>query len=61
MYDVMADVYPAGLKERGGMGVPKHPKRTGTFTSNVNKNIRVSFNIVSPLLPIFYFFFLIYK
>lgn len=56
VYDVMADVYPEGLEERGGVGTPKHPKRTGTFASNVSKNIRVPFNIVSPLLPIFDFF-----
>jgi len=28
MYDVMADVNPEGLEERGGVGLPKGPKRT---------------------------------
>jgi len=37
VYDVMADVNPEGLEERGGVGMPKRPKRTGAFTSNVNK------------------------
>ena len=49
VYDVMADVYPKGLEERGGVGTPKRPKRTGTFTSNVSKNISVSFNIIKSL------------
>ena len=30
VYDVMADLYPEGLEERGAMGTPKRPKRTGT-------------------------------
>ncbi|XP_044165295.1 uncharacterized protein LOC122949237 isoform X1 [Acropora millepora] len=34
VYDVMADVYAEGLEERGGVGMPKRPKKTGTFTSN---------------------------
>ena len=49
VYDLMADVYPKGLEERGGVGTPKRPKRTGTFTSNVSKNISVSFNIIKSL------------
>ena len=31
VYDVMADLYPEGLEERGAMGTPKRPKRTGTL------------------------------
>ena len=49
VYDVMADVYAEGLEERRGVGMPKHPKKTGTFTSNVSKNISVSFNIIKSL------------
>ena len=37
VYDIMADVNPEGLEERGGVGMPKRPKRTRAFTSNVNK------------------------
>ena len=40
-----------GFEERG-VGMPKHPKRTGALTSNLGKNISVAFNIVSPLFPI---------
>ena len=32
VYDVMADVNPEGLEQRGGVGMPKRPKRTGAFT-----------------------------
>ena len=32
VYDVMADVNPEGLEHRGGVGMPKRPKRTGAFT-----------------------------
>ena len=42
VYDVMADVNPEGLEERGGVGMPKRPTRTGAFTSNVSKKICVS-------------------
>jgi len=42
VYDVMADVNPEGLEERGGVGMPKRPKRTGAFTSNVSKKICVA-------------------
>ena len=51
VYDVMADVNPEGLEERGGVGMSKRPKRTGAFISNVSENISVAFNVVSPLLP----------
>ena len=39
VYDVLTDVNPEGLQERCGVGMPKRPKRTGTFTSNVSKNV----------------------
>ena len=43
VYDVMADVNPEGLEERGGVGMPKRPKRTGAFTSNVSRSILCCF------------------
>jgi len=52
--NLVYDVNPEGLEERGGVGMPKHPKRTRTFTSNVSKS--VAFNMVFPLPPIFDFF-----
>ena len=42
VYDVMADINPEGLEERGGVGMPKRPTRTGAFTSNVSKKLCVS-------------------
>jgi hypothetical protein len=36
VYDVMADVNPQGLEDRGGVGQPKRPRRKRTFTSNVS-------------------------
>ena len=48
VYDVMADVNPEGLEERGGVGMPKRPKRTGAFTSNVMYRSNRSFNMPPP-------------
>ena len=31
VYNVMMDVNPEGLEERGGVGMTKRPKRTGSF------------------------------
>ena len=42
VYNVMMDVNPEGLEERGGVGMTKRPKRTGSFTSNVSKTIFVA-------------------
>ena len=42
VYNVMMDVNPEGLEERRGVGMTKRPKRTGSFTSNVNKTIFVA-------------------
>ena len=39
---MMMDVNPEGLEERGGVGMTKRPKRTGSFTSNVSKTIFVA-------------------
>ena len=55
VYDVMADVNPEGLEERGGVGMPKRPTRTGAFTSNVSKKI-----CVSLILLLHCFLFLIF-
>ena len=35
VYDVLADLDPQGLEDRGGVGQPKRQRRKGTFTSNV--------------------------
>ena len=42
VYNVMMDVNSEGLEERGGVGMTKRPKRTGSFTSNVSKTIFVA-------------------
>ena len=47
VYDVMADVNPEGLEQRGGVGMPKRPRRTGAFTSNVSRSICVAFMLFS--------------
>lgn len=36
VYDVMADVNPQGLEDRGGVGQPKRQKRKEAFTSIVS-------------------------
>ena len=59
--NLVSDIHPEGLEERGGAGTPKRPKGTGTFTSNAGKNIGVAFNIVSPLLPTFDFLLSTYE
>lgn len=35
VYAMMQDVDPSGLDERSGVGQPKRPRRTGTFTCKV--------------------------
>ena len=35
VYDVLADLDPQGLEDRGGVGQSKRQRRKGTFTSNV--------------------------
>ena len=47
VYDVMADVNPEGLEQRGGVGMPERPKRTGAFASNVSRSICVAFMLFS--------------
>ena len=40
VYDVMTDVNPQGLQDRGGVGQPKRQRRKGAFTSTVSiKNV----------------------
>ena len=39
IYDVMYEVNPQGLEERGGMGQPKRPQRRAIFISSVSKLI----------------------
>ena len=41
VYDVMYEVNPQGLEERGGVGQPKRPRRTATFISSVSKYILI--------------------
>ena len=53
----MADANPGSLQERGGLGLPNRPKRTGAFDSNASKRLSVAFNIRYSLLPIFHSFF----
>lgn len=36
VYDVMADVNPQGLEDRGGVGQPKRQRRKRAFTSTVS-------------------------
>ena len=36
VYDVMVDVNPQGLQDRGGVGQPKRQRRKGAFTSTVS-------------------------
>ena len=41
VYDVMYEVNPQGLEERGGVGQQKRPRRTATFISSVSKLILI--------------------
>ena len=36
VYDVMVDVNPQGLQDRGGVGQPKRQRRKGAFTLTVS-------------------------
>ena len=42
VYDVMYEVNPQGLEERGGVGQPKRPRRKATFILSVSKLILIA-------------------